>query len=145
MLDLIAQYKLTLATGHVYPTEMLQIVREAKKRGIDRIVITHPGLGPMFTDPTIDQMKEAVAMGGYIEVVSTELSMGTRDAVIDAIRTIGPAHYIVSTDSGLTGTPNHTDALVMAANTLRQAGFSEDQLDMMFKENPARVLGLPVQ
>jgi len=31
---------------------------------------------------------------------------------------------------------------VHAAQTLRQAGFSEADLDLMFKANPAKVLGL---
>lgn len=50
----------------------------------------------------------------------------------------------VSSDSGLTGTPNHTDALVLAARVLRESGFDEAALDTLFKANPARLLGLPV-
>jgi len=145
VLDLIAQYKLTLATGHVSPVEMLQIVSEAKKRGIDRIIITHPGLGPMFTDPTIAQLKQATDMGAYAEIVATELGDRLKDDTIKAIRAVGAAHCIVSSDSGLTGSRNHPDALVVAARTLREAGFSEAELTLMFKTNPAKVLGLPVQ
>lgn len=144
VLDLIAKYKLTLATGHVSAGEMVQIVAAARKHGVDRIIITHPGLGPMFTDPTIDQLKQATAMGAYAEVVASELLGAGRDKAIAEIRTLGPAHCIVSTDSGLIGTPNHPDALVKAARILRTAGFSEDELNLMFKVNPAKVLGLPV-
>jgi hypothetical protein len=61
------------------------------------------------------------------------------------IRAVGPAHAVVSSDSGLTGWLNHADALVHAARVLREAGFSETDLDLMFKANPAKVLGLPVQ
>lgn len=143
VLDLIARYKLTLATGHVRADEMLAIVREAKKRGIEHIIITHPGLGPQYTDPTIDQLKEAVAMGGYAEVVANELYGAARAKKIELIKAVGPEHVIVSTDSGLVGTPNHADALVLSARILREAGFTEPQLDMMFKRNPALVLGLP--
>ena len=142
VLDLIAHYNLTLATGHVEPEEMLQIVDAAKKRGIDRIVITHPGLGAQFGDPTADQVKQAVAEGAYMEVVASELFRAGKDDSIAMIRAVGPEHCIVSTDSGIVGTPNHTDALVLAANILREAGFTEAQLDQMFKANPARVLGL---
>jgi hypothetical protein len=144
VLDLIAQYKLTLATGHVSSAEMVQIVSEAKKRGIDRIIITHPGLGPQYTDPTLDQMKQVTAMGAYAEVVSTELSVPSlRDKTLAMMKALGAAHCIVSTDSGLVGSKNHPDALVHAAQTLRQAGFTEADLDLMFKANPAKVLGLP--
>ncbi len=144
VLDLIAQYKLTLATGHVSPTEMLQIVDEAKKRGVDRIIITHPDLGPQFTNPTTDELKKAVADGAYAEIVATSLNGKNPQPFIDMIKTLGPAHCVISTDSGLVGTPNHADALVMAANVLRKAKFSEADLNVMFKKNPAVVLGLPV-
>ncbi len=143
VLDLIAQDKLTLATGHVSAGEMMQIVAEARKRGIDRIIITHPGLGPQYTDPSLDQLKTVTGMGAYAEVVSTELSAPSlRDKTLAMMKAIGPAHLIVSTDSGLVGSRNHADALVHAAQTLRAAGFNEADLDLMFKINPAKVLGL---
>jgi pentose-5-phosphate-3-epimerase len=144
VLDLIAHYKLTLATGHVEASEMVQIVSEAKKRGIDRIIITHPGLGPQYTDPTIEQLKQVTAMGAYAEVVSAELLRNLKDNTLKMMKTLGAAHCIVSSDSGLTGSRNHTDALVHAAQVLREAGFSEDDLNLMFKANPAKALGLPV-
>jgi len=144
VLDLVKKYDLTLATGHVYVWEMLAIMREAKARGIDRIIVTHPGLGPMFTDPTVEQLQQAVELGGMVEVVASELFRDMRPQVVQMMRTIGPEHIILSTDSGLIGTPNHTDALVLAANILREDGFTEEQLNMMFKDNPAKVLGLPI-
>ena len=144
VLDLIAKYKLTLATGHVDAQEMVQIVTEAKKRGVEHIILTHPNMGPMYTDPTIDQLKKATAMGAYAEVVATELTGKGRAEFVNVIRKLGPAHCIISTDSGLIGSANHADALVHAARVLREEGFSEDDLDLMFKANPAKVLGLPV-
>ena len=143
VLDLIAHYKLTLATGHVSAAEMMQIVAEARKRGIAHIIITHPGLGPMFTDPTIDQLKQVTATGAFAEVVAAELTGKNRDTTIRMIKAVGPAHCIISSDSGLPGLPGHADALVHSARILREAGFSEADLDLMFKANPAKVLGLP--
>jgi len=143
VLELIAQYHLTLATGHVTSREMLQIVAAAKLRGIDRIIITHPNLGPQYTNPTLAQMRQAIAAGAYAEIVANELGRDDSADFMTMIRTLGPAHCIISTDSGLVGTPNHVDALVIAANRLRKAGFSETDLDLMFRKNPAKVLGLP--
>ena len=45
----------------------------------------------------------------------------------------------------MAGTPNHPDALAMAAKSLRAAGFSEQDLNRMFKETPARLVGLPIR
>jgi hypothetical protein len=143
VLDLIKHYDLTLATGHVSPTEMLQIMREAHTRGITRIIVTHPDMGPQYTDATIDELKQAVALGGYVEVVAAELLGKTRDKYIEIIRAIGPSHCIVSSDSGLVGSRNHPDAIVLSIRTLREAGFSEADLDLMFRKNPAFLVGLP--
>lgn len=145
VLDLIAQYRLTLATGHVKPEEMIAIVAAARERGIDRIIITHPGLGPQFTDPTVEQLRGVVGKGVYAEVVASELYGALRAPTVAMIRALGPENCILSTDSGLVGTPNHTDAMVRAARILREEGFSDGELDLMAKTNPARVLGLPVQ
>jgi predicted TIM-barrel fold metal-dependent hydrolase len=144
VLDLISEYKLTLATGHVNAEEMVQIVAEAKKRGVERIILTHPNMGPMFTDPTIEQLNKATAMGAYAEIVTSELTGRTSTEFINVIRTLGAEHCIISSDRGLIGSRNHADALVLAARILREEGFSEEDLNLMFKANPAKVLGLPV-
>jgi hypothetical protein len=147
VLDLIAEHDLTLATGHVTPEETLMMLEEAKKRGVERAIVTHPLLNPQFTFMTVPQLQQAVALGGVIEITAGSLFRDGpgRARVLDAIRAIGPESFFVASDSGLVGTPNHTDALVMAARALRENGFDERALDVMFKENPARLLGLPVE
>jgi hypothetical protein len=147
VLDLVAEHDLTLATGHVTPEETLMMLEEAKKRGVERAIVTHPLLNPQFTFMTVPQLQQAVALGGVIEITAGSLFRDGpgRARVLDAIRAIGPESFFVASDSGLVGTPNHTDALVMAARALRQNGLDERALDVMFKDNPARLLGLPLQ
>jgi hypothetical protein len=140
VLDLIAQRNLTLATGHVSAEEMVKIVRAAAQRGIKKIIITHADLGPQYTNPTVAQLKKVIKAGAYVEIVSGQ----TRKAeIIIMMHEIGAEHIVVSSDSGLPGT-NHTDALVNAARNLRTAGFTEAELNLMFKDNPAKALGLAV-
>jgi hypothetical protein len=147
VLDLIAEHELTLATGHVTPDETLAILAEAKKRGITRMIVTHPLLDPQFTFMSVAQLREAVALGGLIEITAGSLFRegAGRARVLEAVRAIGPDKFFVGSDSGLVGTPNHTDALVLAARVLRDNGIDEQALDAMFKQNPARLLGLPVE
>jgi uncharacterized protein DUF6282 len=148
VLTLIAQNDLTLATGHVSAAEALMIIREAKKRGVRRIIVTHPLLSPQYTYMSADQLREAASQGAYMEVVSRSLTGGSpadRARVLDAIRLIGPGLTFISSDAGLTGSPSHTDALASAARVLREAGFNESALRQMFKQNPARLIGLPAQ
>jgi hypothetical protein len=147
VLDLIKQHNLTLATGHVTPEEVKLILTEARTRGITRIIITHPILGAQFTDMSIPQMQEAVTLGGAIEITAGAVSRdgAAKTKAVDVIKALGTQNVFIASDSGLVGTPNHPDAMAAAAKGLRAAGFSEDDLNMMFKKTPARLLGLPVQ
>jgi hypothetical protein len=147
VLDLIKERNLTLATGHVEPWEALAIMAEAKKRGITRIIVTHPLLGPQFTSMSLPEMQESVKLGGAIEVTAGALSRdgAAKTRAIEVIKTLGTQNVFVASDSGLVGTPNHPDAMAMAIKSLRGAGFSEPDLNRMFKETPARLVGLPIQ
>jgi hypothetical protein len=147
VLDLIKERNLTLATGHVTPEETLMIMAAARQRGITRIIVTHPLLGPQFTELTLPQMQEAVTLGGAIEITAGALRSdgAAKTRAIEVIKALGTQNVFVGSDSGLIGTPNHPDALAMAIKSLRAAGFSEQDLNRMFKETPARLVGLPVQ
>jgi hypothetical protein len=147
VLDLIKERNLTLATGHVTPEEALAIMTEARKRGITRIIVTHPLLGPQYTAMSLPQMQEAVKLGGAIEITAGALSRdgAAKTRTIEVIKALGTQNVLVASDSGLVGTPNHPDALAMAIKSLRAAGFSEQDLNRMFKQTPARLVGLPIQ
>src|SRR6187455_94950 len=121
VLDLIKEHDLTLATGHLTPEEVLLVMAEAKKRGITRIIVTHPLLGPQFTDMSLLQLQEAVKLGGAIEITAGTVSRdgAAKTRAIEVIKT-----------------------LATAAKALRAAGFSEQDLNRMFKETPARLVGL---
>jgi Family of unknown function (DUF6282) len=146
VLSLIAQNDLTLATGHITPQEALMILREAKDRGVQHMIVTHPLLGPQYTYMSMDQLAEAASLGAYMEVTAGTVSRDTpaRTRAFEAIRKVGASKTFISSDSGLTGGLNHPDALAMAAKGLREGGFTESELNLMFKENPARLIGLPV-
>ena len=144
VIGLIAEHGLVLATGHVSPAEALQIMRAARDAGVERIIVTHPALGREYTYLNDNELREAVALGGYIEIIAGSLTRGGegRDHNIHVLKTVGAEHAFVGSDSGLTGTPNHPDALAMAAGVLREEGFPAADLDLLFKSNPAYLLGL---
>jgi len=145
VLDLTKERNLTLATGHVAPEEALMIMAEARQRGITRIIVTHPLLGPQFTDMSLPQLQESVKLGGAIEIPAGTVSRdgAAKTRAIEVIKALGTQNVFLASDSGLVGTPNHPDALAMAAKSLRAAGFSEQDLNQMFKDTPARLVGLP--
>jgi Family of unknown function (DUF6282) len=142
--------RVVLATGHNSPEEGLLMVAEGRRLGLE-VVVTHPLLESVGMN--LEQMQKAVAMGAYLEFVSGFVrQQETIEEHAEVIRTIGPEHCIISSDRGQGRGPeghegpamSHVEGLAAAARALREHGFTERELDIMFKENPARLLGLPV-
>lgn len=134
--------KLALATGHVSAEEALLVIREAKRQGIERIVATHAMGHPI--NMSLAQMKEAASLGAYIEFVANFMAgaraVFTTQQYYDAIREIGPAQVIFSSDSGQANHPFPDLLLTHAAQQLREAGLSDAELRAMLVENPAALL-----
>lgn len=137
--------QLALATGHLSADEALLVVREARRQGIERIVVTHAIGHPI--DMTMAQMKEAASLGAYIEFVAGflvgERASFTVQQYHDAIRSLGPEHVILSSDGGQLGRRDMPDELIaLVAGQLRAKGFTAAELHQMMVENPAKLLGL---
>ena len=140
VLRIMAKYKLALATGHSTATEHLMLVREARKAGITRIVLTHPS-GVM----TNEQMKEAAADGAYVELVYHSLLGGGRltiDNYVQTIKFVGSDHCILSSDLGQADSPVHTVGWKAYLAMLKKAGITDAEIDLMARRNPARLLAL---
>jgi len=141
---------LVLATGHNAPEEVLLIVKEARALGL-QVLVTHPLLESVGMN--MAQMQQAVKMGAYLEFVTAfTRSAATTKEYVEAIREIGPQYCIVSSDKGQgRGEEGHdgpaqspVDGLSEAAQVLRKNGFNDADLTLMFKTNPAKILGLPL-
>jgi hypothetical protein len=139
---------LVLATGHNSPTEVKLMVKEAVRVGVKHIIITHPLLD--IVDMTPAEIKEIVAMGPeiYAEFTSGFGNPNARPEMVklyvEGIRAAGVERAFVSSDTGQLNSNWQPDALANAAKTLRANGFTERELDLLFKINPAKILGLPL-
>lgn len=144
VLDLVATHGLTLATGHSSPGEALAILREARARGVQRMVVTHATFTPVLM--TIEQMQEAASLGAYLEFAGGRpTGPGAAERVArfaEAIRAVGVDHVILSTDLGQPNNPLPPDGFGEFLLALRQLGFSPAEIAKMAGDNPARVLGL---
>ncbi len=154
VLKIIARENLSLATGHVAPEESLAVIKRAKELGVKNIVVTHamaevPGM-------TLDQVKQAAAMGAFIEYCFLNDIHGPQSYwpflrswkrvsfsdIAKVIKEVGPQNFILSSDLGQAGTPDHPDGMEMMINGMRREGLSQADVDLMVKRNPARFLGL---
>lgn len=144
VIAVIAKYNLVLETGHNHPDEILAMIREAKRAGVKHIVVTHAMINPIHM--SVAQMKEAAAMGAYIEFVYNGLIGPYKEFSFDdyakAIHAVGAEHCILAGDMGQVVNPVHTVALKQYYEGLRKAGVSERDIYTMSRTNPAAVLDL---
>lgn len=154
VLQMIADYDLVLATGHLSPEEVRLLVQEANTLGITKILITHP----MAEVPNlgIDQLKELTQSGALLELTYLSHLYGP-DAFLASLRSdhqisfkqtanviqvIGAEHFVLSSDLGQVGNALPTDGLKMFARELREQGITDAELETMLKVNPKRLLGI---
>src|SRR6266550_422013 len=69
VIAVIAKHNLVLATGHVSPEEGLMLLREGRRQGVQRMVVTHAINPPIVM--SVGQMKEAATLGAFIEFVGS--------------------------------------------------------------------------
>jgi len=145
VIGLIAKNNLVLATGHSSAAEGLMLLREGRAQGVQHMVVTHAMNDPV--EMNVAQMQEAAKLGAFIEFVGGTLKSadaGARmDRFADAIRKIGPEFCILSSDLGQMGNPLPPDGFGEFLVALRARGFSEQDVNRMSRQNPARLLGLP--
>ena len=141
----IAKHQLVLATGHVSADEGLMLLREGQRQGVQHMVVTHAMNAPV--EMNVGQMQEAARLGAFLEFVGgTMLSADAParvDRFADAIRKVGPEFCILASDLGQKGNPLPADGFAAFILALKARGFSDQDLDRMSKQNPARLLGLP--
>jgi hypothetical protein len=151
VLAVIARNKLVLATGHSSPEEDLMLVREGRRLGVEHMVVTHPMSNSVLMN--IAQMQEAAKTGAFIELVYvptlTKASINRKAQfsvadVANTIRKVGSESVILSTDMGQVGFPPPPEGMADYIAELRAQGVTQRELDRMTKENPARLLGIPV-
>ena len=144
VISLIAAHDLVLATGHSTAEEGLMLLREGRRQGVQRMVVTHAMNEPISM--TVAQMQEAARLGALIEFVGSSPSAADAEdryaRFADAIRQVGPEFCILSSDLGQAENPLPAVGFGAFLVAMRGAGFSEQDVDRMSRQNPARLLGL---
>jgi hypothetical protein len=156
VLKVMAKHNLSLSTGHISPEEVVLLIKAAKAAGVNNIYVQHPNHSGMVM--SMAQMKEAVRLGALIEIVLSGdgLTGGGPNKVVNAenpamdygpqkladMRALGPENIVLTSDLGQPGRVNHAESFRIALTVLAKSGFSQAEIDLMTKRNPARFLGL---
>ncbi len=147
ILEIVKAHGMVLASGHISPRESLALVKRARAAGIEKIVLTHPSDAEFVVQAhTVEELQRLAGMGAFIEqtfvtMLPTEWSHDPRKRVA-AIKAIGVEHCIMSTDLGQFWNPPPAEGFRLFMATFLRNGLSAREIEVMAKENPARLLGL---
>ena len=137
---LLAEHDLTLAMGHSAPGEVLRLIPEARRLGVPRILVTH-----VFSQgATREQMRQMAEDDAIMEIDWLAVYRGGRpiEDYVSAIRELGAEAFFMSSDLGQEGNPLHAAGLRDYIRAMLAAGITEEEIDIMIRRNPARLLGL---
>lgn len=130
-LELIAKYDMILATGHLGRREIFPLVKEARRLGVKRIVITHAEFPSQnLSGP---EQSELADLGAIIEHCFTtyHTNKAPWEAVFANIRTVGVERTMLSTDLGQKTNPPVAEGFAMFAQKLLDAGFTKAEINRM--------------
>lgn len=144
IMNLIADANAIFCTGHCSVKESQILVKEAKRRGVKKIVVTHPEFE--VTNMPVDVQKELTSEGAIMERIFIPISPSWRSmdvvTMVKRIKEVGAEHAILSTDLGQRHNPLPTDGYRMFIQILLEGGISYKEIEIMAKKNTAKLLDL---
>ncbi len=144
IIALCKQADLVLGTGHVSLDEVMAVLRESRRIGFERVVITH--VGWHATDWPIEALTAMLALGCTFEFTVNPLMPNRQQAspkdFANRIRAVGVENCVASTDLGQHDNAHPIEGFRMWLRILVAHGFSAADIDVMARRNPARLLGL---
>ncbi|MCP8318895.1 MAG: DUF6282 family protein, partial [Candidatus Methylarchaceae archaeon HK01B] len=144
ILDMVAESNVILGTGHLTTTEIMVLVKEARRSGVKKIVVTHADLDTTLIP--IEDQKKLAEMGAFIEHSFTPC-MPLRQRldpknIAKAIKAVGASRCVMSSDFGQFQNPLPVEGLRMFIEMLKRCGVDEEEIEVMVKDNPAKIVGL---
>lgn len=138
----IAEYGATLATGHLDPAMLVDVVRFAVRCDVQRILVTHPE-APFLNVPIADQLVLAENPNLWFERCYLSVLSGVSIATIaEQIRAVGASRTVLATDLGQARNVSPFVGMADYVRQLSQEGIPDDDLELMTVHNPAVALGL---
>ena len=139
-IEVIAKHNMVLATGHLGRAEIFALVKTARAMGAKKVVVTHAEFPSQ--NLSAEEQLELAQMGAFIEHCFTTMHTGKApwDAVLSAIRKVGPARCILSTDLGQTINPPVAEGFAMFAQRLLDAAFTVEEVRRMTVVNPGALV-----
>lgn len=145
VLDIIARNDMVLASGHLHVSETWLIFEEARRRGVKRLVLTHP---EDIVDASTNDVKGIAAMGAFVEHSLCMFLEGSKFKTCEAedlrrqIDAAGVEQTILCSDLGQTGTFTPLEGFRRGIKLCMDLGYRDDEIRKMVSTNTARALGI---
>lgn len=144
--NLIRDFDAVLGTGHISPEEIFIVAEEARKAGINHIVVTHPEwwLVGMSLEEQIKIVKDynVILERCFAQNLGNNEYKSNLPSNLEAIQEIGYKNIMVDTDGGQVENPHWENAMGEYMQFLIDHGIPEEQVQYMTHHIPARLLGL---
>jgi hypothetical protein len=144
-IDLCAEYKIPIMTGHRVYRENLAIVKEAARVGhAEHVLITHAE----HMSGVLKQSKELGEMGAQLEMNAAHAIPGLIMPTADPnyfpkfMEFVGPEHCHINTDWGQPIAMDPVEGLRLFIIMLMHWGFSDKDIRTMTHDNPEKLLFL---
>lgn len=138
ILELIADSRIVLGTGHLSLEEIKLLVASARRTGVKKILVTHPEFQATMW-PT-DAQVELARSGAVIEHCANV----NYDAALVAknIKAVGAERCILSSDSGQVKKGHPAVFMSKFIDDLVKQGVTQKEVELMISRNPAALLDL---
>jgi hypothetical protein len=145
VLDVIAKNDMVLASGHLHVSETWLIFEEAQRRGVKRLVLTHP---EDIVDASMNDVGGLAAMGAFVEhslcmfLEGSKFKTCAEEDLRTQIDAAGVDQTILSSDLGQTGVFSPLEGFRRGIKLCMRLGYMDEDIRKMVSLNAARAIGL---
>lgn len=145
VLDIIAKNDMVLASGHLHISETWLVFEEAKRRGVGRIVLTHP---EDIVDASMNDVAGIAKMGAFVEhslcmfIEGSKFKSCESEDLRKHIEAAGVDQTVLCSDLGQTGTIAPIEGIRRGIKLCMDLGYDDAQIGKMVSSNAARMLGI---
>ena len=145
VLDVVARTDMALASGHLHVSETWLVFEEARRRGVTRLIFTHP---EEIVDASLNDVRGIAAMGAFVEhslcmfLEGSKFKVRREDELKSFIDAAGVGQTILCSDLGQTGIFSPLEGFRRGVRLCIALGYDDADIHRMVSTNAARAFDL---
>lgn len=147
IIDICARSGMALASGHLHISETWLVFEEGRKRGLERMILTHP---EEIVGASLNDVRGLAALGVFVEhsvgffIEGSKFKIAEAADLVTQIEAAGVDATILASDLGQAGKGlfHPIEGFRRAIKICLDAGYSDADIRKMVSTNAARALGI---